>query len=112
MAGWPLNRSFSVSASLAAAKADRSVLQKRHLSATALMVSPQTGQGLVSSSMMNQVYTFRRGRMGQRGHAATARHCQGNGRIIKSDAILRIFHPGPPFVWRGVRPAGDLRARI
>src|ERR1017187_4545895 len=51
-AGWPLKRSFSDSASLVAANAERSVLQKRHLSATALMVSPQTGQGLVSSSMI------------------------------------------------------------
>src|SRR5450759_3389331 len=51
-AGWPAYRSFSTSASLVAAKALRSVLQKRHLMATALMASPHTGQGLVSTSMI------------------------------------------------------------
>src|SRR5450759_3143258 len=51
-AGWPAYRSFSTSASLVAAKALRSVLQKRHLRATVLMASPHTGQGLVSASML------------------------------------------------------------
>src|SRR6266568_7770268 len=50
-AGCPLKSGFSVSASRDAAKATRSVLQKRHLIAAALIVSPQTGQILVSSFM-------------------------------------------------------------
>src|ERR1700687_4737427 len=49
IAGCPLKRGFSTSASRDAAKATRSVLQKRHLIAAALIVSPQTGQILVSS---------------------------------------------------------------
>src|SRR5882757_2331347 len=48
-AGWPMNNGFSTSVSLSAAKAARSVLQKRHLMAAALIVSPQTGQALPSS---------------------------------------------------------------
>src|ERR1700694_2928966 len=51
MAGCPLKSGFSTSASRDAAKATRSVLQKRHLIAAALIVSPQTGQILVSSFM-------------------------------------------------------------
>src|SRR6266403_582170 len=49
IAGCPLKRGFSASASRDAANATRSVLQKRHLIAAALIVSPQTGQILVSS---------------------------------------------------------------
>src|SRR6266849_166123 len=49
IAGCPLKRGFSSSASRDAANATRSVLQKRHLIAAALIVSPQTGQILVSS---------------------------------------------------------------
>src|SRR5436190_18946904 len=49
IAGCPLNSGFSISASRVAANATRSVLQKRHLIAAALMVSPQTGQTLFSS---------------------------------------------------------------
>src|SRR6266566_8629695 len=48
-AGCPLKSGFSSSASRDAANATRSVLQKRHLIAAALIVSPQTGQILVSS---------------------------------------------------------------
>ena len=51
IAGCPAKRSLSASISLAAVYAARSVLQKRHLIATALMVSPQTGQALVSPSI-------------------------------------------------------------
>src|ERR1700678_505729 len=50
--GYPENKSFSVSRSFVAANAARSVLQKRHLRATALMVSPQTGQAFSSPSMI------------------------------------------------------------
>src|SRR6202158_3548914 len=49
IAGCPLKRGFSTSASRDTANAARSVLQKRHLIAAALIVSPQTGQILVSS---------------------------------------------------------------
>src|ERR1700719_4925557 len=49
IAGCPLKRGFSTSASRDAANATRSELQKRHLIAAALIVSPQTGQILVSS---------------------------------------------------------------
>src|ERR1700688_4653431 len=49
IAGCPPKRGFSTSASRDAANATRSVLQKRHLIAAALIVSPQTGQILVSS---------------------------------------------------------------
>src|SRR6266851_8061709 len=49
IAGCPLKRGFSSSASRDAANATRSVLQKRHLIAAALIVSPQTGQILLSS---------------------------------------------------------------
>src|SRR5260370_22465173 len=48
-AGCPLKRGFSTSESRDAANATRSVLQKRHLIAAALIVWPQTGQILVSS---------------------------------------------------------------
>src|SRR5216683_1129799 len=48
-AGWPMNSGFSTSVSRCAAKVARSVLQKRHLMAAALIISPQTGQTLVSS---------------------------------------------------------------
>src|SRR6202167_6595839 len=51
-AGRPANRGFSTSSSCAAANAARSVLQNRHLIATALMVSPHTGHALVSSLML------------------------------------------------------------
>jgi hypothetical protein len=44
-----LEQRFSISASRAALKASRSVLQKRHLMAAALIVSPQTGHCFVSS---------------------------------------------------------------
>src|SRR6202035_1096794 len=53
MAGWPKNKSFSASRSFFAANACRSVLQKRHFRATALIVSPQTGQARLSASMMD-----------------------------------------------------------
>src|ERR1022692_563335 len=49
IAGCPLKSGFSTSASRDAANETRSVLQKRHLIAAALIVSPQTGQTLVSS---------------------------------------------------------------
>src|SRR5450432_3305740 len=49
MAGRPLKSGFSTSASRDAANAARSLLQKRHLIADALIVSPQTGQILLSS---------------------------------------------------------------
>src|ERR1035437_3479085 len=84
-AGWPLNKSFSTSASLVAAKAPRSVLQKRHLMATALMASPHTGQGLVSASMLAplhlKVYTVRRAEANVRPHFAV-------GRIVRSSTVL------------------------
>src|ERR1700730_16495397 len=49
IAGCPLKRGFSTSASRDAAKATRSVLQKPQLTRAALIVSPQPGQILVSS---------------------------------------------------------------
>jgi hypothetical protein len=49
--GYKLARSLSVSRAFVPASAARSVLQNLHLMATALMVSPQTGQALVSSSI-------------------------------------------------------------
>src|SRR5215510_121708 len=48
-AGLPANNSRSTSASFALSYSLRSVLQKRHLIAAALIVSPQTGHGLLSS---------------------------------------------------------------
>src|SRR6186713_1010035 len=58
-AGWPSNSTFSTSASRAAVNASRSVLQKRHLMAAALMVSPQTGHCFASSLMATRQYCTR-----------------------------------------------------
>src|SRR5262245_34872484 len=47
-AGWPSKSCRSTSAALACSCSTRSVLQKRHLMAAVLIVSPHTGHGLVS----------------------------------------------------------------
>src|SRR5580693_1844285 len=81
IAGWPENRSFSVSRDLVAANAVRSVLQNLHLMATALMISPQTGHAFESSSIdrsfqgriITQSYAASRAQGGS--NPAPQRHC-------------------------------------
>src|ERR1700692_2492774 len=82
MAGCPLKRGFSTSASRDAANAVRSVLQKRHLIAAALMVSPQTGQALVSSLMG-------RGRHASLQHARSGRLSRDRDHVEQFTRLFR-----------------------
>src|SRR5436190_23392027 len=73
MAGWPAHNSCSTSACRAASNAARSVLQKRHLSAAALMISPHTGHGLLSMAISLTVCPRLRPRSGFWGQLPTLR---------------------------------------
>src|ERR1017187_8657579 len=77
-AGCPANRSFSVSASFVAANVDRLVLQRWHLSATDLIVSPHTGQGLVSASMVAPPTRAVRGKSAPTSGASASRTALGH----------------------------------
>src|SRR5947209_20512209 len=61
VAGLQVNSVFSTASSRADIYAAKSVLQKRHLTAAALMVSPHTGQTFVSS-LMFMFHASHRGR--------------------------------------------------
>src|SRR5450432_2390647 len=71
-AGCPVNRVDSVSAARLAAKASRFSPQKRHLMAASLMVSPQSGHGLVSGAVLSGM-RFERTPTAQQGDPEDAR---------------------------------------